>query len=73
MNFPSSAIDTSNMEMTVIESTETGLLAKVPAKFAAKWSGVIRNSIVMQAHRGGTADRATCAAVGATPFFEDTE
>ncbi|MGZ4519738.1 MAG: hypothetical protein ACXVXW_04885 [Mycobacteriaceae bacterium] len=50
-------------EMTVITATN-GKQATAPAAFAAKWDQKVVDSLVMQAHRGGVADRATCRVVG---------
>lgn len=41
-----------------------GLQATAPAHFAAKWDQEAINSLVMQAHRGNVADRATCQMAG---------
>jgi len=50
-------------ETSTITATD-GRQATAPAAFAAKWDQSIVDSLVMQAHRGGVADRATCAVVG---------
>jgi len=53
------------METTTITATD-GRKATAPAAFASKWDQPMIDSLVMQAHRGGVADRATCRVVGVT-------
>lgn len=48
----------------VVITARDGRKATAPAAFAAKWSQAIIDSMVMQAHRGGVADRVTCRATG---------
>lgn len=49
---------------TVAITATDGRKATAPAAFAAKWDQNVIDSLVMQAHRGGVADRATCRVVG---------
>lgn len=49
---------------TTIITASDGRQATAPSGFAAKWDQAIVDSLVAQAHRGGVADRATCAVVG---------
>ena len=50
--------------MNVTITATTGKQATAPAHFASKWTQEMIDSLVMQAHRGGVADRATCRVVG---------
>lgn len=53
--------------MNVTITASNGKQATAPAQFASKWSQDMIDSLVMQAHRGGVADRATCRVVGVVP------
>ena len=57
-------------QMSTITATD-GRKATAPTGFATKWSQKNIDSIVMQAHRGGVADRATCRAIGVVAITED--
>lgn len=52
------------MQTTATITATDGRQATAPAHFAAKWTQDMIDSLVMQAHRGGVADRATCRVVG---------
>lgn len=55
------------MTKTQTITATDGRQATAPIAFAAKWDQSVIDSLVMQAHRGGVADRAACRACGVVP------
>lgn len=60
-----SDLDTTGLTMVTVTATD-GKQATMPAKFRKTYTQSMIDTMVMQAHRGGVMDLATCRAIGMT-------